>query len=187
LSERISLPDAWNALPSSSQMRPWPFVILANQIMAALVGSSEQQLNYLAGTSTVLLPIKDPNQRQVYVLYRPDNVNTPLPPPEKAELAISGADRPGNYQVRSVDEPHDDRGFSVNLPARLTELSRLSEQELRDVFGPFAPQVARSNDQIVRNVHDARVGREIFSWLIVVFAGLLSIEYVVSNWFYKPE
>jgi hypothetical protein len=55
------------------------------------------------------------------------------------------------------------------------------------VFGPFKPQVARSNDQIVRNVHDSRIGREIYPWLILVFAGLLAVEYVVSNWFYKRE
>ena len=58
---------------------------------------------------------------------------------------------------------------------------------MRDLFGPFAPQIARSNTNIVRNVHDARVGREIYTWLIIVVAGLLSMEYIVSNWFYKPE
>ena len=58
---------------------------------------------------------------------------------------------------------------------------------MHDIFAPFAPQVARNNEQIVRNVHDARVGREIYAWLIIVFAGLLSMEYIVSNWFYKPE
>ncbi len=80
-----------------------------------------------------------------------------------------------------------DRGFSINLPARLTELARLSEKEIQEMFGPFNPQIARSSEQIVRNVHDARVGREIFSWLIIAFAGLLGLEYIVSNWFYKPE
>ena len=94
----------------------------------------------------------------------------------------------GNYQVHSVGEPVEpDRGFSVNLPAQVTQLARLTDQELSDTFGPFKPQVARSNDQIVRNVHDSRVGREIYPWLILVFAGLLAVEYVVSNWFYKRE
>ena len=85
-----------------------------------------------------------------------------------------------------MGEPYElARGFSINLPAQATQLARLTDQELSDMFGPFKPQVARSNDQIVRNVHDSRVGREIYPWLILVFAGLLAIEYVVSNWFYK--
>ena len=61
------------------------------------------------------------------------------------------------------------------------------DQELTDLFGPYKPQVARSNEQIVRNVHDSRVGREIYSWLILVLAGMLAVEYIVSNWFYKRE
>ena len=187
LSDRVARHSAWNALPSSSEMEPWPFVILANQIMASLVGSGDRQLNYLAGVNSISLPVGDVNQRRKYVLTRPDKVETILPLPEKAELSVSGVDQVGDYQVDAVGQPPDDRGFSINLPARLTDLTRLSEAEANDIFGPFKPQIARSDEQIVRNVHDSRVGREIYSWLIVVFAGLLSIEYVVSNWFYKPE
>ncbi len=185
--------DAWNVLPVAAQMDAWPFVILANQIVSYLVGSGEQQLNYFAGTNSVSLSIDEASQRR-YVLARPplpghdEGLKTTLPPPEKAELSISGVDQVGNYQVQCVGTPVEpDRGFSINLPAQVTQLARLTDQELSDTFGPFKPQVARSNDQIVRNVHDSRVGREIYPWLILVFAGLLAIEYMVSNWFYKRE
>ncbi len=184
-SDRVSSRDAWNVLPGSAEVGAWPFLILANQIMSYLVGSGEQQLNYFAGTNSVALAVDDLTPRR-YVLARPDGVNTSLPPPEKAELSISGVDQVGNYQVHCVGEPVEpDLGFSVNLPAQVTQLARLTDQELNDIFGPYKPQVARSNDQIVRNVNDSRVGREIYPWLILVFAGLLAIEYLVSNWFYK--
>ena len=88
---------------------------------------------------------------------------------------------------RGKGESHDDIGFSVNLPSRLTDLTRLTDKEVTDLFGPYSPQIARSNDQVVRNQGEARVGREIYSWLIVMVAGLLAMEYIVSNWFYKPE
>ena len=92
----------------------------------------------------------------------------------------------GNYQVHCVGEPAEpDRGFSINLPAQVTQLARLNDQELSDTFGPFRPRMARSSDQIVRDIHDSRVGREIYPWLILVFAALLAVEYVVGNWFYK--
>jgi hypothetical protein len=190
-SDRGSRQDAWNKLPidtGHTQNGAWPFMILADKIVESLVGSGERRLNYLAGVNTVLLPINDANQGRIYVLQPPVGDGLDLPRPEKGELSISGVDHVGNYQVYSTGEPKEPgRGFSVNLPARLTELARLSEQEVHDIFGPFAPQLARSSEQIVRNVHDARVGREIYAWLIIVVAGLLSMEYIVSNWFYKPE
>ncbi len=137
-SDRGARRDAWNVLPVDTEIKAWPFVILANQIVAALVGSSDQQLNYYAGVAAVLLPISDQNPRQVYALYTPNPKNNrPLPRPEKAELTISGVDQVGNYQVQSAGEPRDDRGFSVNLPARLTDLTRLTEKEVNDLFGPM--------------------------------------------------
>ena len=142
--------DAWNELPidtGHTRDGAWPFVMLANKIVEALVGSSERQLNYLAGVNTVLLPISDSGQQRIYVLTPPNGKGWPLPRPEKAELSISGVDQVGNYQVDSADQPREHHGFSVNLPARLTELARLSEQEVHDMFGPFTPQVARSNDR----------------------------------------
>ena len=185
-SDRVSRRDAWNVLPGSAEMKAWPFMILANQIMSYLVGSSEQQLNYLAGTKSVLLPVGG-GQRH-YTLTRPDHNEMPLPPPEKAQLSISSVEQVGNYQVHCVEEPYGaPRGFSVNLLEQATQLTRLTDQELSEMFGPFKPQVARSNDQIVRNVHEGRVGREIYPWLILVFAALLAVEYVVSNWFYQRE
>ena len=46
---RIRTP--WNLLPVGEA---WPFLILANQMAAYLVGSSDQQLNYFAGQTAVL-------------------------------------------------------------------------------------------------------------------------------------
>ncbi len=144
-SDRGSRRDAWNVLPVDTEIKAWPFVILANQIVSALVGSSDQQLNYYAGVGTVLLPIGDPNPQQVYALYTPNPKNNrTLPRPEKAELTISGVEQVGNYQAQSTGEPRDDRGFSVNLPARLTDLTRLTEKEVNELFGPYAPQIARA-------------------------------------------
>ena len=183
-SDIVSRRDAWNWLPGSSQNPAWPFPLLANQIASYLVGSGEQQLNYFAGTTSVLLPIDDATPRS-YTLVRPDHIETSLPSPEKTGLSISGVEQVGNYQVHCVGEPAEpDRGFSINLPAQVTQLARLSEQELSETFGPFKPRIARSNDQIVRDIHDSRVGREIYPWLILVFAALLAVEYIVGNWFY---
>ena len=53
ISDLVSRRDAWNWLPESSLNPAWPFR-LAEQIASYLVGSGEQQLNYLAGTTSIL-------------------------------------------------------------------------------------------------------------------------------------
>ena len=118
-SDLASRSDAWNMLPVDTGHTPgdWPFVILANKIVEALVGSSERQLNYYAGVNTVVLPVDDSNRPRVYVLTPPTGDGRDLPPAEKGQITISGVDIPGNYQVQGAGEPRDDRGFSVNLPA----------------------------------------------------------------------
>jgi hypothetical protein len=185
-SDNATSRHAWNVLPAPPQAEQWPFVILVNKIADYLVGSGEQQLNYFAGTASVTLAIASPTQQR-YVLTRPNGDSATLPPTEKGELSISSVEQPGNYQVHSVGEHEPDRGFSVNYSSQVTQLARLTDQELGEMFGPFKPKVARSTEQIVRDVHDSRVGREIYSWLILVVAAVLAIEYVMSNWFYKKE
>jgi hypothetical protein len=95
-SDRLSRADVWNVLPGSSEMEPWPFVILANQIMSALVGSGEQQLNYYAGVNTVLLPVSNPNQPRLFVLYPPSGagIKLPLPHVQAARRPQQQRDRP---------------------------------------------------------------------------------------------
>ena len=188
-SDRGSRQDAWNVLPDRPGDQGLAVHDPGQQIVEALVGSGERQLNYYAGVNTVLLPISDADQQRIYVLQPPvGDAFAACRRRRKASFRSAASISVGNYQVDSTGEPKEpSQGFSVNLPARLTDLARLSEQEVSDMFGPFTPQVARSNEQIVRNVHDARVGREIYAWLIIVFAGSASMEYIVSNWFYKPE
>ena len=63
-SDLVSRRDAWNWLPNSGQMRGWPFVILANEIVSYLVGSGEQRLNYFAGGNAVTLSLEDVAQNR---------------------------------------------------------------------------------------------------------------------------
>ena len=162
-------------------------MILANQIMEALVGSGDQQLNYFAGVNSVLLPLGDPNRPRVYVLTPPDGEGRTLPAPEKAELSISGVDQAGNYQVDSAGEPRDAPRFQRQSAGAADGACPAEREGSRRRLRPLqaAGRAKHGADRPQR--HDARVGREIFSWLIIAFAGLLAIEYIVSNWFYKPE
>jgi hypothetical protein len=174
--------NAWNLLPVGPSVKPWPFVGLIRETMTYLVGGGQQQLNYYAG-QTVTLPLEEQERRHTYVLTAPDGVKTTLTP-QRQDLTISYAEQVGNYRVQGGGAAGLDRGFSVNLAAEQTRLDRIDEKQLAELFGPFTFRLARTADQIDRNVSLGRVGRELYPALILVVAVVLAMEYVVANRFY---
>ena len=53
------------------------------------------------------------------------------------------------------------------------------------MFGPVKFQLARTREQIDRDVSMGRVGRELFPPLILIVALVLGLEMLVANRFYK--
>lgn len=175
--------DPWNLLPVGEA---WPFVILANQMLSYLVGSADEQLNYLAGQA-VVLRLDRQSPRTPYVVTLPNDEKVlQSPDAGKGTLTFSSADRAGNYRVQAGGESSGvDRGFSVNLAPDQTDLSRLAEDRLQPLFGKNEFRLVRSEDQLDRAVSTARVGREMFPLLILLVAMILGAEQVVANRFYK--
>ena len=174
--------NPWNLLPVGEA---WPFLILANELAAYLVGSSEEQLNYLAGqTAAIRL---DPAQRRPrYTLSTPGGLKLPVTPDlNRNLLLISATDEPGNYRVEAGGREGFQRGFSVNLAPRQTELIRTDEEHLRSIFGPLSFQLARDRKQLEGKQREARVGRELFAPLMLMLIIVLGAEHVISNRFYK--
>ncbi|MBN2580258.1 MAG: BatA and WFA domain-containing protein [Pirellulales bacterium] len=176
--------NPWNFLPVGDNA--WPFMILVNQMATYLVGSTGQQLNYYAG-QTAVVPLGADVPRPSYLLSGPGEISfTVTPDPERRCLVITATDRPGNYRVRAGGQnDRFDRGLSVNLAPEQTELDRISEQELAQRFGPRKFRLAKTRDQIDRQVSTARVGRELFTPLILALAVALAFESVLANRFYR--
>ena len=124
----------WNLLPVADP--PWPFVLLVNGMMSYLVGSSQEQLNYFAG-QTVVLPLDEQSRQRAYVLTAPGNVKSPLSADLKQHaLVVTTAEQPGNYRIQAGGRSEGvDRGFSVNLAPEQTQLDRIEEKYLFELFG----------------------------------------------------
>jgi hypothetical protein len=176
--------DAWNLLPVSAVAQPWPFVILANQMMSYLVGEGQQQLNYYAG-QTVVLPLEEQTRQSTYLLAAPNGVKT-THTAQGHELPISGVEQVGNYQVLAGGRSSGaDRGFSVNYSPQQTRLDRLDERALAELFGRFTFRLTHGTKQIDRSIGLASQGPELYPILIMVVAGVLALEYVMANRFYQ--
>ncbi|MFZ5829197.1 MAG: BatA domain-containing protein [Planctomycetota bacterium] len=176
------LPDeqAWNLLPIGDA---WPFVILVNQMALYLVGSSDEQFNYVCG-QPVTLNLEGDDQRRTWVLIAPGGLSVPVAPDAKlGTLAISATDRPGNYRVAASEGRR--LGFSVNLASSQTDLTRVASDDLKRIFGPQTFRLARTREDIDRDVSLGRVGRELYPLLIVILGLLLAAEHFVANRFYR--
>lgn len=172
----------WNMLPAGEA---WPFLMLANQMAAYLVGGSDEHFNYLAGQTAVLRLDAD-QQRRGYLLFSPDGMSTQYPAVlDRPELAITTTEQVGNYRLLSGGQGRVDLGFSVNYALGQTQLERLTEAELSGVFGPVPYRMAKTRQQIDRDISAGRVGRELFPSLILIIALVLALESLVSNKFYR--
>ncbi|MCD4728760.1 MAG: hypothetical protein K8R46_13935, partial [Pirellulales bacterium] len=172
----------WNLLPVGEA---WPFMILANRTASYLVGGSDEHFNYLAG-QTAVMQLDPAQQRRGYLLFTPDGTSTTYPAVlDRRELPITTTDRVGNYRLLSGGEGQVDLGFSVNYAPKQTQLERITEGELSGVFGPVRYRLARTRQQIDRDISAGRVGRELFPPLILIVVLILALESFASNRFYK--
>jgi len=175
----------WNLLPFGEA---WPFGMLSHQMMLYLVGSSEQDLNYTAG-QTAVLQLDADGRRRNFLLTTPGELKFPLSAdPQRRVLVITGTDEVGNYRVQAGGRDSGvDRGFSVNLAPQQTELERAGEEQLAEVFGPLEYRVARTREEIERDISTGRVGRELFSPIILLVVIVLALEHFVANRFYRVK
>lgn len=178
--------NRWNRLATG--LDNWPFVMLMDQMFSYLAGSAEGKLNYLAG-ETAVLPLGGEQEVSTYLLTTPrgDSFRQSVDNKQHA-IIVTSTDRLGNYRIKAGGESQGlDRGFSVNLPAAASNLTRLDEAKLKDVFGETEFRLAHSREEIDRDVSAGRVGQELFPYLIVLIAVILGGEQLLANRFYKES
>ncbi len=175
--------ETWNLLPVGEA---WPFGMLMHQMMFYLAGNSEQRLNYFAG-QTATLPIGGKNPHKEYLITTPDGLKFPQPADtDRRELVIASTDQVGNYRAEAGGtESKVERGFSVNMAPRQTDLTRIEPDRLKDTFGLPDDCVARTKEALEVGVSSGRVGRKLFGPLILMMVIILALEHCVANRFYR--
>jgi len=173
----------WNYLHADIGGEPWPFVILVNEMMLYLAGSGSQRLNYEAGQTAVLrFHGKAP---QAVSLVDPEGiVSNPQVDLTDNSLRVTATDAPGHYRVKAGGRGGIDRGFSVNVSAQFSDLSRLLPEELEEILTDRY-QLAADVSQLQRQQDRGRVGRELFPLLILLLAVVIGCEQVLANRFYR--
>ena len=175
--------SVWNELFTADDA--WPPVVLMDQIARYLVSNAESKLNYIAGEAAMLQhrPDRDPDR---YQLFTPTAETQEIIPRDQ-RVSVRYTEAPGTYRLKGFRGTNVLRGFSVNVPASVSELSRISSARLDAALGNQRFQLATNQDEINRGIGEARVGREFYSYLLLVLVGLLAMEQLLANRFYRRE
>ena len=132
------------------------------------------------------MPLDEQTRQQTYVLTAPGLKSPQAADLKKHALIITTTEQPGQYRLQAGGKTAGvDLGFSVNLAPEQTQLQRITEKQLKELFGPFKYQLAHSRDEIDRSVSMARVGGELFPSLILLVVLVLAAECLIANRFYK--
>jgi hypothetical protein len=174
--------EPWNELPTGED--PWPLFVLVNEMLGYLVDTAGTKLNYLAAETAVLVNSRDKHPDR-YELF------TPLNQPQEVtaadgRLTVKFTEYPGAYRLKGLRGGTVIRGFCVNVPRTATDLTRLSPQELDAQLGADRYRLARSTDELAPGVGEARLGREFYPALWLLFGLILALEQVLANRFYRP-
>jgi hypothetical protein len=184
VSDAASVLGYWNLLPTADP--PWPFLGLVDGMMAHLTGSGSERFNYTTGESAV---IEVPSRFASVVITTPPGDNLTLKPDAKQQrLFFAGTEWPGCY-LASAGGTLDrwQRGFSANSPAEESNLARIDADQLREAIGIADLEIARSQDEINRDVTRGRVGVKLFPWIMLVLAGMMAGEFVLATFFYRTK
>jgi hypothetical protein len=130
-----------------------------------------------------------PDQRVAnYLLITPRDEHIKGSVPARQDsITVAVTETPGHYRVRSGGQQGLDKGFSVNLQDRATSLARLAPEELPRIFGEQPFRLARSLEDMQRQVSTGRLGQEFYPLLIVLVAVAVGLEQVVANRFYRQD
>ncbi len=95
---------------------------------------------------------------------------------------------PSPQTGKSLTQPENKSqtdGFSVNLPERETDLTRLTAAELDLMLGSDQYQIARDVAELERRVLKTRLGEEIYPLLVTLMVIVFAGEHLIANYFYR--
>jgi len=176
-------PEAWNILATGFE--PWPFLILANETLLHAIDTADER-NVGAGRPVTLrLGRRD---LPTAIVHTPADDDFPVAIDRgRGTVTVTATLEPGNYTVRAGGAAGGVAdGFSVNLDPAATDFRRLSAEQLADVLGP-GHRLARTEEELARDVNLERIGSELFGWTIILAALAMAADWIVANRFYAAR
>ncbi len=166
----------------------WAFMMLADRVMQYLTGATDQRRNFVAGPP-IDIAVPASQRFSQYLLSRPDLRQTrgDLPLNQSSVLITDAAD-PGHYRVRPADSNSVfESAFAVNLSDEESDLTRIPEDRLAEIFGPNRFALVSNPQELQQAVRVGRLGIELFPVLMGLLILLFCGEHLMANFFYDEH
>jgi nitroreductase len=176
-------PDAWNTLATGFE--PWPFVILANETLLHAIDSAADR-NITAGRPAVV-QITRRDLPAAFVRTPAGDEFPAVVDQRRGSVTVTATQEPGNYSIRAGGEVGGiATGFSANLARSAVDFTRVPAADLVAALGPRS-RLARTEEELVRDVNLERIGSELYGWIILLAAAAMAADWLVANRFYGPR
>jgi nitroreductase len=176
-------PDAWNTLATGFE--PWPFVILANETLLHAIDSAADR-NITAGRPAVV-QIDRRDLPAAFVRTPAGDEFPAVVDQRRGSITVTATQEPGNYSIRAGGQVAGiATGFSANLARPAVDFTRVPAAELAEVLGARS-RLARTEEQLVRDVNLERIGAELYGWIILLAAAAMAADWFVANRFYAAR
>jgi hypothetical protein len=180
--------SAWSEFPLPAY--GWSFLALMYQTIPYLAGATNEQLNFEAGEN-VLLKLEPTARYTSFLLTGPDPKSKPrlVPSPSNEFLEVVEPPDVGIWSVKanSADNRVTMLGFSVNAPRSESQFAPLEKQDLDTIFGKDGYFLVEDVQTLKAKETFARLGYEIFPWLMFLILIVVTLENFLANTFYKES
>ena len=176
---------AWNLWTSGDC---WPVLALVHQMIVYLAGAENVQLGFWSTPRlSVFLPTEPPGPVRILQTVGWGSQSPVILEQKDRLVHIQGLDLTGNYLIPLEDKANiTTHGFSVNIPASITDLTRKAE-DLLETLGPNRVQLGRSWEDFKFQWASAGQERDLSGWLLLLAVMFFLGEFLLASHFYKTR
>ena len=184
LSPGISKP--WNELLAPREMA-WPGFVLVGMMAEYLVGSTGAQLNYRTGELARLPVYAEDRNINSYLLQSPTGSRRIAPDDQGDQILVASTEFSGNYRIGAGGNEGTEYGFSVNLPAEQTDLTRADRIDWAQRYPKDRLPIHTLTDSLnrLREDAEAKTKWEAAPWLLLALSIVVATEGLLATFFYQ--
>jgi hypothetical protein len=174
----------WNRLMASDDA--WPTIGLIYGAARYLAAGDQMERNFVLGQPAILNNSAE-RYPDRYDLFTPDGQITRIQASD-GRILFPYAELPGTYRLKGMQpEKPSRRGFSYSLDQQSVNLDRIASDQLNSILGADNYSVVSDREKIQSSLGEARFGRDLTPFLLVLMVAMIIAEQAMSYRFYSTN